>query len=163
MRYAYVLDSENYRDHVHSAYVYYADKTGEDLFEQPLPYILRCVKFMWKWRWSNEHRNKVFEEYEEAENVYVTDPTNSIKFVTSSKDNPHQILESKEVIELIRKRVATYHSGGLSSVDPMELVQVMDYLQHGYTGREIGKKMGISEQTASNHKKKIQALIGELA
>lgn len=160
LRYAYVLDPPHYRDLVHNAYIYFHKKSnGENLFEQHEGYILRCVKFMWKWRVSNESFNKEFHEYDEAAGVFGINPTHSDKFCTD-KRNPHTDLESKEFVDLVFKRVGSYHSGGLSSVDPKVLVQVLDYLQRGYTGNEIGTTMDLSAQTISNHKKKIQALVG---
>lgn len=161
MRYAYVLDHENYRDLVHNAYLYYYKKSsGGNLFaDKPEPYILRCVKFMWKWNMSNTVIGKNFIEYYEAASEFGDNPSYSDMF--NAYSDPLRNLESEEAVDLITKRVAAYHSGGLSSVGPQELLQVMDYLQRGYTGNEIGTMMDISFQTVSNHKKKIQKLIGK--
>lgn len=153
----------NYRDLVHNAYIYYHKKSnGGNIFEQHEGYMLRCVKFIW--RWSLDHRyymmnrklflKKIFE-YDTASDLFAANPSYADGFC----NNPHEEMESKEVVDLIYKRVAQYHSGGESSVDPQALLRVLDYLQLGYTGREIGKEMGISEQTASNYKKKLKELV----
>lgn len=159
LRYAFVLDQHNYRDLVHNAYIYHHKKTGGSLFDdQPLPYILRCIKFMWRWEYANV-KNKRFYDYDQGLTEFSGNPSYTDGFLTRTSND----LESKEAVEMIYKRVAAYHSGKHNcSLDSKVLVQVMDYLQRGYTGNEIGTMMDISFQTVSNHKKKIQGLIGNL-
>ena len=145
LHYAYVLDPQNYRDHVHNAYLYHHDKTGGNIFEKHTGYILRCVKYMWLWHRSNRTFHKEFVEYVEEEH-----------FTTLS---PDRLLEASEGVDAMRKRIASYHSGAKASIDPDLLEQCMTYLEEGYSGNEIGQKMGVSFQTASNYKKKLQTIL----
>ena len=145
LHYAYVLDPQNYRDHVHNAYIYHHKKTGENIFERHTGYILRCVKYMWLWHRSNRTFHKEFVDYVDEDH-----------FTTLS---PDRLFEANERVDAIRKRIASYHSGADSSINPELLSECLGYIEDGYTGNEISKMMGISAQTASNYKKKIKQLI----
>lgn len=143
LRYAYVLDSQNQFDLVHNAFLYYYKKSnGGNLFEQVEPYVMRCVRYMWKWKYSNDTFNKQFIDFELSTNV-----------------TPLQLLESKEAVDQIYERVKSYPSTHPYSLKSSVLLEFLSFLERGYEVKEICVLMNISPQTASNYRKKLKQLI----
>ena len=171
MRYAFVLDQDNYKDLVHNAYIYYHKKSGgEDLFDKPEPYILKCVKFMWRWQRSNMTFNKSFVTIDRAvveedatrdfwRTDFRRDTSHKSSFCTADAGDQYLELESQDHIDLMYKKVASYATGKPSSLDPKVLIDTMDYFAQGYNSVEIAEIQGSSPQAVSKHKMKLRDLL----
>lgn len=149
-RYSYVLSngSSSYKDDVHQAFIYYFNKTGQNLFEQNEYYVMACVKWMNKWRYATR-LNKHFIEIENFP-------------VTSNFLSPLQELESNETIDRIYTKLKSYSSGHGSSIDPNQLVTFLFFLERGYEIKEIAEMMGVTMGMARNYVIKIRSILREL-
>jgi hypothetical protein len=142
-RYAYVLDSTDYRDLVHNAYLYYYKKSnGKNLFEEHEGFILRCVKWMWQWKYNVR---KEFVEFNEQAINYTT---------------PHLLVESEQQVKIVYDKVGSYHSGKNNrSLDSKLLLTTLTLLNNGYSQGEIAEQLDTSPQVVSGYVKKIRTIV----
>lgn len=150
LKYAKKLDPVNYMDLVHNAFVYYYGMSGGgNLFlDRPEPYVMRCVKFMHKWHYNVEVKNKHFVEVTEGD---------------AMADDLVAEIESEDSIETMTENVARYSSGGTVSVSPEKLQKTLYYLNIGYSGNEVAEIMGVSAAVISYWRSKLQEILGAWA
>lgn len=133
-----------YRGDVHQAFLYYFNKTGDDLFNQPEGFVLRCVKWMNRKRYCKEHHNKIFTEFDDHFFNCTT---------------PLKELEAKETVEGIYNKIRAYRTGGTSSIDANKLIEFLMFLERGYQTNEICDLMKITKGIAYNYKAKIKSIL----
>lgn len=145
VRYAQVIDRELYRDNVHNAWLYYFDKTGENLFEKDLPLALYWVKLMSK---RSLYSGKHFVGLEDYEPVLIKTPES--EYI------------DKESVCVIRTRVQNYVDNKVTRKPGNKILEVLYYLERGYTSPEICEMMQCSTQNYHQYIKKLRQLVGEL-
>lgn len=145
MSYAYKLDSTNYKDLVHSAYLSHYDRNnGENLFERHELYVLRAIKLQRHW----QHQSRQFEIRGEK---FIRNHT---YYETDNPDNntPDLILEKEEAYKNLLQQIDVFETRE-------QLLQVITYKVAGYKQVEIADLMGISEALVSYYMKRLKSLI----
>jgi hypothetical protein len=151
-----------YKDLVHSAWLYHQERFGTDLMEKEVGYVLRLVKWMWRYEvrrqtYEIEGERKQKRYYQVAEDV--ADPETEFVVVDSAPLALDAMVSDEYMTEFFRL-VDNYHSGSVrSSVDPGELRRVAELLMAGFSGVEVAKILNMSAQTVSNHKAKVRDIV----
>lgn len=150
--FASFFNSEHRYDIVHDAWIYYTDKTGEDLFvidlKKESSFLYTIVKKAF-YRWYYHERRGEKYRYEGIENI------------SGGFDDSHEILIAKEVYENFYNRLLAIteenehiHYRNKSGRElPLEIFKLA---ANGYDNVGIAKQLGISKQLVGQYIKKIR-------
>lgn len=149
--YAFKLDSKDYKDIVHDAYLRWFDKTGNNLFNEPRSTITNVVKYVWleKLRKRNQYiknGEKHIRRFVETLTEHEEDFHGYVPFV----DN----FEADLIIDDIINNIKNFIS------ERGEHILDMLYLQ--YNQSEIAKEFNVSHTTINNEVIKIKSVANKM-
>ncbi len=130
--YCYKLDRTLYRDLLHDSYLHWFEKTHKDLFDEPMPRVIRVIKLTWLGYYVNKRKvqnRKVFSSYDD--NLLYT-------------STPEDILIAKEMEE------------ALITASPELQLEIYLLAIQGYRPYEICKILDMSKSHVSYYFKKIR-------
>lgn len=133
--YCYKLNKDLYRDVLHDAYVHWFEKTNKDLFDEPLPRVIRVIKLTW------------FGYYVTKRKVVNRNVFSSYNDNLSNNETPEAILISKELEESF-----------IASCPKLQLDVYLLAVQ-GYKAHEIAKILDIYKSHVSYYFKKIRTWV----
>jgi len=148
IRYAIKM-SDNYhsKDLVHDAFLRWYNKTGNDLFDQPLGTILRVVKNVKRSEYSS--KGFMFDGVVYPKTfIPLDDPEQNFQLTTER--SPEYMLLSKEIFEQVQK--------GLSEFDHKTFTSMVE----GYLIKEITELQNRSGVTMTASVKRIKAQINKV-
>lgn len=166
--YAYKLDTNNYRDLVHNAYIQHYDRTGKNLFDESDYYVMRLIK----WVRNDEYRKfSTVTKYQETDGKYeVVDRYQRWHELPelASNDAPDLAIEAEETYQSIIDKIQKYNilfdtrENLSNSVDVeairQRMLQILTYKLAGYKNTEIASLMNLSSQVVGYYARKIKTL-----
>lgn len=146
LSYAFKLDSNNYRDLVHSAYLSHYDRNnGENLFDRHQGYIMKAIRWYRDYEWRSQ-------QYEFRGERFVYEHQSYSEAYDPNYDSPDLILEKNEAYENLLKQINVFDTRE-------QLIQILTYRVAGFSQKEIANLMGFTVSYISWQMKRLKQLI----
>jgi len=148
-RYAKSFAGEfNALDIVHSLWLRYFNKTGEDILQLKTSnrWLYKCI------------RNEYFNQYNKYNRYEEIDLENYIHYnnVTLSLEAEERDAQfKKDIYDLVQKEKDKAHKNMFGQFELYILIKIYRLLSLGYKVKEIAEEIGISQALTSYYKKKI--------
>lgn len=129
--YSYKLAKNLYKDVLHDAYVKWYDKTGHNLFDEPISRVIKVIKYTWFGYYVNKRKvqnRDVFVEYDD-----------------------HMVNRTTPEDEMIGKELEQQ----FTSCDSKMQLEIYLYAVQGYRPYEIAKVLGVSKGLLTYYFKKM--------
>lgn len=154
LSYAYKLDSGNYRDLVHSAYLsHYERNNGENLFDKHELYVMRAIRWYRNYEWQSQQYEVRGERFVRNHSYYESYDPNT--------ESPDIILENTEAYENLLKKIDVFTTGQDYSIEKTRhyLLNILALRIKGFSNKEISHEMNLSESSVGYYVKKLKIMI----
>lgn len=154
--YTYFLDSKNYKDIVHDAWLKWFEKTGKDLFSEDRPLITRVIKnvigtglstrkFMWRGKIYNKRYFEIWEDIKFEEDQHTFAGYTYVPYIT---ETPEDILIYNDLCITLGRLT----KGGM-------LEEMLKGGKHYLMAKELGISVALFSYYLQNLKRQTTAII----